>query len=85
MDVIAFRDNDGDGVADEKKILYKRGPVGRNNPLKSVEHQDSGLMWNMDNQIYLTYNMERYRFTDGEWKAEKQRGHWTQWLSLIHI
>ena len=40
-------------------------------------------MWNIDNQIYVTYNMERYRFTTGEWKAEKQRGHWTQW-GLTH-
>ena len=83
MDVIAFRDNDGDGVADEKKVLYKRGPVGRNSPGKSVEHQDSGLMWNIDNRIYITYNMESYRYTNGEWKAEKARGHWTQW-GLTH-
>ena len=83
MDVIAFRDKDGDGVADEKKILYKRGPVGRNSPGKSVEHQDSGLMWNIDNRIYITYNMESYRYTNGEWKAEKARGHWTQW-GLTH-
>ena len=40
-------------------------------------------MWNLDNHIYLTYNMERYRFTTGEWLAEKQPGHWTQW-GLAH-
>lgn len=83
MDVVAYRDTDGDGVADENKMLYKRGPYSRNSPDKSVEHQDSGLMWNLDNQIYISYNMERYRFTDGEWKAEKQSGHWTQW-GLTH-
>lgn len=83
MDVMAYRDTDGDGAADEKKMLYKRGPYSRNNPEKSVEHQDSGLMWNLDNQIYLTYNMERYRFTDGKWKIEKQSSHWTQW-GLAH-
>ena len=83
MDVIAWRDTDGDGVADESKMLYKRGPYSRNSPDKSVEHQDSGLMWNLDNHIYLTYNMERYRFTTGEWIAEKQPGHWTQW-GLAH-
>jgi len=79
MDVIAYRDTDGDGVADEKEVLYKRGPYGRGNVGTSVEHQDSGLMWNLDNNIYLSYNIERYRYTDGNWKAEKQRGHWTQW------
>tara|TARA_R110002096_G_scaffold91625_23_gene207395 strand:+ start:4258 stop:7596 length:3339 start_codon:yes stop_codon:yes gene_type:complete len=83
MDVVAWRDTDGDGIADESKILYKRGPVGRNGPEKSVEHQDSGLMWNLDNHIYITYNMERYRYTDNEWLTEKQPDHWTQW-GLAH-
>ena len=36
MDVIAWRDTDGDGVADESKMLYKRGPYSRNSPDKSV-------------------------------------------------
>ncbi|MEM7700281.1 MAG: c-type cytochrome, partial [Verrucomicrobiota bacterium] len=31
----------------------------------------------------ITYNTERYRFTDGTWVAEKQPGHWTQW-GLTH-
>ena len=83
MDVRAWRDTDGDGIADESKMLYERGPYSRNSPDKSVEHQDSGLMWNLDNHIYLTYNMERYRFTTGEWQVEKQPGHWTQW-GLAH-
>ncbi|MFT5129857.1 MAG: mono/diheme cytochrome c family protein, partial [Rhodothermales bacterium] len=29
------------------------------------------------------YNMERYRYTRGEWETEKQPGHWTQW-GLAH-
>jgi mono/diheme cytochrome c family protein len=82
MDVVSYRDTDGDGVADEKKLLYQRGSYGRGGN-QSVEHQDSGLMWNLDNHIYISYNIERYRFTDGNWKAEKQRGHWTQW-GLTH-
>ena len=41
------------------------------------------MLWNVDNQIYITYNMERYQFTDGTWRAEKQPGHWTQW-GLTH-
>ncbi|MDC0157938.1 ThuA domain-containing protein [Verrucomicrobia bacterium] len=83
MDVVAFRDTDGDGVADEKKIFYEKGPYSRNSPKTSVEHQDSGMLWNVDNHIYISYNMERYQFTDGTWKAEKQPGHWTQW-GLAH-
>ena len=83
MDVMAYRDTDGDGVADESKMLYDKGPYSRNGPKTSVEHQDSGMLWNVDNQIYITYNMERYKFTDGTWHAEKQPGHWTQW-GLTH-
>lgn len=83
MDVIAYRDTDDDGVADEKKHLFKYGPRGRNGPEKSPEHQDSGLRWNLDNHIYITYNMERYRYTDGTWRANNQPDHWTQW-GLTH-
>ena len=83
MDVVAYRDKDGDGIADESKTLYQRGAYSRNGPKTSVEHQDSGMLWNVDNQIYITYNMERYQFTDGTWRAEKQPGHWTQW-GLTH-
>ncbi len=83
MDVIAYRDSDGDGIADENKMLYKKGPYSRNGPKTSVEHQDSGMIWNLDNHIYITYNMERYQFTDGTWRAESQPGHWTQW-GLTH-
>ncbi len=49
----------------------------------SVEHQDSGLLWNIDNWVYLSYNMERYRYTDDSWRPEQQPGHWTQW-GLTH-
>jgi putative membrane-bound dehydrogenase-like protein len=78
-DVWIYRDTNGNGVADEKVKAYGGGPKGRQNPEKSVEHQDSGLMWNIDNNIYVTYNTERYRFTDGKWTVEPQNGHWTQW------
>ena len=64
-------------------MLYEKGPYSRNGPKTSVEHQDSGMIWNVDNRIYITYNMERYQFTDGTWRAESQPGHWTQW-GLTH-
>ena len=83
MDIFSLRDTDGDGVADERTLLYERGSYGRGAVGVSVEHQDSGLIWNIDNHIYITYNIERYRFTDGTWRAEKQRSHWTQW-GLTH-
>ncbi|MDG2125681.1 MAG: ThuA domain-containing protein, partial [Verrucomicrobiales bacterium] len=77
--VVAYRDTDRDGVADEKEVLYEGAAKGRNGPGTSVEHQDSGLLWNLDNWIYVSYNEERHRFTDGEWVAQKQPSHWTQW------
>jgi len=74
--VWSYRDTDGDGVADEKKLLFK-GREGSGT--KSVEHQDSGLIWNLDNWIYVSYARERYRFTDGTWRKESYPGHWAQW------
>ncbi|CAN5906264.1 hypothetical protein BH11VER1_BH11VER1_07540 [soil metagenome] len=71
-----YRDTKGTGMADEKTLLYK-GKDG--DGTRSVEHQDSGLDWNLDNWIYITYGRERYRFTDGTWKAQGTRGIWSQW------
>ncbi|MGI9240756.1 MAG: DUF7133 domain-containing protein, partial [Verrucomicrobiales bacterium] len=77
--VIAYRDTTGDGVADSREILFEGKNTGRNGLGTSVEHQDSGLIWNLDNWIYVSYNEERYRYTNGEWFAERQPSHWTQW------
>ncbi|MEQ1748517.1 MAG: c-type cytochrome [Prosthecobacter sp.] len=74
--VWSYRDTNGDGIADERIELFK-GKVG--DPGKSVEHQNSGLVWNVDNRIYLSYANERYRFTDGAWKAEPIHPLWAQW------
>ncbi len=45
-----YRDLDGDGVADEKKLWFDGGPRGGN-----LEHQPNGAIWAMDNAIYATY------------------------------
>ena len=70
MDIVAWRDTDGDGVADESTTLYKRGAYSRNGPKTSVEHQDSGLVWNLDNHIYPllqhgTLSLYRWRVEGG--------------------
>ena len=75
--VHAYSDTDGDGVADVKQLLFQ-GKVSKERS-RSVEHQDSGLIWNIDNWIYVSYNRERYRFTDGQWKAEPTMSTWAQW------
>jgi mono/diheme cytochrome c family protein len=59
-DIHAYRDTNGDGVADAKMAFYEGGPRGGN-----MEHQPSGLLWAMDNWLYTTYNAYRLRWTGG--------------------
>ncbi|MFK7911527.1 MAG: discoidin domain-containing protein [Akkermansiaceae bacterium] len=66
MDLWTYRDTDGDGVADEKIKIHEGGKRGGN-----MEHQPSGLIWAVDNWIYITYNNVRYRFIDGKLVAQK--------------
>ena len=61
-DLWSYRDTDSDGVADEKERLYHNPkPRGGN-----LEHQQSGLIWNLDNYVYTTYNPVRFRFSKDE-------------------
>ena len=57
-EVWKFTDTDRDGVADRKE-LFATG-MGR---VANVEHQESGLMWALDNWIYSTVNPVRLRIT----------------------
>ena len=57
-EVWKFSDTDGDGVADLKE-LFATG-MGR---VANVEHQESGLMWALDNWIYSSVNPVRLRIT----------------------
>ena len=66
LDLWNYTDTDGDGVADKKEKIYEGGKRGGN-----MEHQPSGLIWNLDNWIYLTYENKRYRYTDGKFEVEK--------------
>lgn len=74
----SYRDTNGDGVADEKKLIFRNDEVSRNN----LEHQRSGLIWNLDNKIYVTYENVRYvydRLNDvfkTESLIEGSRGQW---------
>ena len=64
LDLHEYRDTDGDGVADEKALVFAGGPRGGN-----LEHQPSGLDWNVDNLLYVTYTDRRYRYRDGKISA----------------
>ena len=64
--IVAYRDTDGDGVADERTVLLEGEPSSL-----SVEHQDSGLTWNLDNWMYTAQGGRRFRFTRGRWESER--------------
>ncbi|MDO7172993.1 cytochrome C [Mariniflexile sp. AS56] len=58
-DLWSYKDTDNDGVADKKeRVYYNPDRRGGN-----LEHQQSGLIWNLDNWVYTTYNPIRFKFT----------------------
>ncbi|TWU15595.1 DUF7133 domain-containing protein [Allorhodopirellula heiligendammensis] len=61
LDLKSYQDTDDDGVADQVELWHEGGPRGGN-----LEHQPSGLVWNIDNWIYTTYTGYRLRYTDGK-------------------
>jgi mono/diheme cytochrome c family protein/glucose/arabinose dehydrogenase len=65
--IYSYRDTNNDGVADEKKLVYRNDEVSTNN----LEHQKSGLIWNLDNKIYVTYQDVRYKYDNGMLKTER--------------
>lgn len=74
LDLHEYRDTDGDGVADEKTLVFEGGKRGGN-----LEHQPSGLDWNLDNYLYVTYTNKRYRFADGKITAHAMPAGDGQW------
>jgi mono/diheme cytochrome c family protein/glucose/arabinose dehydrogenase len=64
--IYSYRDTNGDGVADEKKMVFKNDAINTSN----LEHQKSGLIWNIDNKMYVTVENKRYYYEDGMIKSE---------------
>lgn len=61
-DLWSYKDTDNDGVADKKeRVYYNPNRRGGN-----LEHQQSGLIWNLDNWVYTTYNPVRFKFKGGK-------------------
>ena len=74
-DITIHRDSKHDGIADESKVWYNGGPRGGN-----LEHQQSGLVWGLDNWMYQTYNGWRLRWNGtGEPLKENTAGNGGQW------
>ena len=59
----SYTDTNGDGKADQKKMAYGNDSYVVNDA--NMEHQRSGLDWNLDNWIYLTYDPIRFRYKNG--------------------
>lgn len=55
-DIYLYEDTKGDGVADKKILWHKGGSRGGN-----LEHQASGMVWSLDNWIYMGVNAYRLR------------------------
>ena len=58
----SYRDTDGDGVADEKILVFEDSTIYRGN----LEHQSANLLWNIDNQMYLSKNAFIYKWENGK-------------------
>lgn len=71
-----FRDTNGDGKADEKTIVYDNPDID----LRNLEHQNGGLLWNIDNWIYPTRDNLRYKYKKGKLVADTLPNNMTgQW------
>ena len=61
QNIYSYRDTDGDGKADTKRIVFKNDVLD----VRNLEHQNGGLMWNLDNWIYPTRDNFRYKYRNG--------------------
>jgi len=62
--VWAYFDDNKDGVSDRREIAYEGKPNNGN-----IEHQNSGLIWNLDNTICS--NDYRFKYLDGKMTAAR--------------
>jgi mono/diheme cytochrome c family protein/glucose/arabinose dehydrogenase len=74
--IYSYRDTKGTGHADEKKLIFSNDSVSKAN----LEHQKSGLWWNLDNKMYVTVEGVRYKYSNNKLVAERlHEGPGGQW------
>jgi len=73
-DLWLYRDTDGDGVSDKKELWLAGGKRGGN-----LEHQASGLIWDLDNWLYSAVNSFRLRSIGGKVVQEPTGPNGGQW------
>ncbi len=66
--IYSYQDTNGDGRADVKKLVYDN--PGYKPSDMNMEHQRSGLDWNLDNWMYMTYDPVRLKYTNGTMKVD---------------
>ena len=66
--ITSYTDTNGDGKADLKKIVYKNDKYVPSDA--NMEHQRSGLDWNLDNWMYMTYEPVRMQYINGKMKVD---------------
>lgn len=71
---LSYRDSNGDGVADEKKELFDGGVSKAN-----LEHQDTALVWGIDNYLYTGILSRRFRLTGEKMESSQIFGRTSQW------
>ncbi|WP_240975436.1 DUF7133 domain-containing protein [Chitinophaga fulva] len=71
----SYEDVNGDGKADKKVQVFGNSARHTGN----LEHQRSGLIWNIDNRIYTTYENLRYRYINGKLEADTMATGLGQW------
>jgi mono/diheme cytochrome c family protein len=75
-ELVKWSDTNKDGVADKREVVFTGiGQSGDSN----IEHQKAGLLWNMDNWIYTTYNAFRIRWTPSGFLREPTGPNGGQW------
>lgn len=62
QNIWSYKDTNGDGVADEKKIVFANSSIDSRN----LEHQNGGFLWNLDNWIYPSRDNLRYKYKNGK-------------------
>jgi mono/diheme cytochrome c family protein len=75
-DLVKWTDTNGDGVADKREVVFNG--IGQSGDA-NIEHQKAGLLWNMDNWIYTTYNPFRIRWTPTGFLREPTGANGGQW------
>lgn len=74
--VWSYKDTDGDGIADQKKIVYENNSIDSRN----LEHQNGGFLWNLDNWIYPSRDNLRYKYKNGKLLVDTLADHmFGQW------